>query len=155
LLIPTGASVLDIGSGWGGLALYLADLYSAHVTGLTLSPEQLKVAERRADEKGLNPRVHFRLQDYRALSDTFDRVVSVGRFEHVGLRNYDTFFRVISRSLKPDGIALLHSIGRLDGQSATNSWIAKHIFPGGHVPSLAEVLPPLRSPGSSLPILRS
>ncbi|WP_041301004.1 cyclopropane-fatty-acyl-phospholipid synthase family protein [Hyphomicrobium sp. MC1] len=147
LLVPTGASVLDIGSGWGGLALYLADFYSAHVTGLTLSPQQLKMAERRADEKGLKPRVHFCLQDYRALSDTFDRIVSVGMFEHVGLRSYETFFKVISRSLKPDGIALLHSIGRLDGQSATNPWIAKYIFPGGHMPSLAEVLPAVENSG--------
>lgn len=147
LLVPTGASVLDIGSGWGGLALYLADLYKVHVTGLTLSTEQLKVAERRADEKGLKSHVCFRLQDYRAQSDTFDRVVSVGMFEHVGRRNYDTFFKVISGSLKPDGIALLHSIGRLDGQSATNPWIAKYIFPGGHIPSLGEVLPAVEKSG--------
>ena len=140
--------MLDIGSGWGGLALYLADLYSAHVTGLTLSPEQLKVSERRAEEKGLKSYVHFRLQDYRAQPDTFDRVVSVGMFEHVGLRNYDVFFNVISRSLKPDGIALLHSIGRLDGQSATNPWIAKYIFPGGHIPSLGEVLPAVEKSGT-------
>jgi cyclopropane-fatty-acyl-phospholipid synthase len=141
LLVPPGASVLDIGSGWGGLALYLSDLCQADVTGLTLSPEQLKVSERRATEKNLRPRVHFRLQDYRSLENTFDRVVSVGMFEHVGVKDYGTFFNVVRRSLKDDGIAVLHSIGRLDGKSPTNPWFAKYIFPGSYVPSLAEVLP--------------
>lgn len=147
LLIPTGASVLDIGCGWGGLALYLSDLCGADVTGLTLSPEQMKVAERRANERHLDSHVHFRLQDYRALDNTFDRVVSVGMFEHVGARDYGTFFNVIRRSLKDDGIALLHSIGRLNGKSPTNPWFAKYIFPGSHVPSLAEVLPAIEKSG--------
>jgi cyclopropane-fatty-acyl-phospholipid synthase len=147
LIVPTGASVLDIGCGWGGLALYLASVCGSEVTGLTLSPEQLKVAKQRTLEKGLAQRAHFRLQDYRALSGTFDRIVSVGMFEHVGLSNYDTFFKVVSRSLKPDGIALLHSIGRMDGQSATNPWIAKYIFPGGHLPSLGEILPAVAKSG--------
>ncbi|HVJ76426.1 MAG TPA: cyclopropane-fatty-acyl-phospholipid synthase family protein [Hyphomicrobium sp.] len=141
LLVPPGASVLDIGSGWGGLALYLSDLCQADVTGLTLSPEQLKVSERRATEKKLGPHVHFRLQDYRSMENTFDRVVSVGMFEHVGVKDYGTFFDVVRRSLKDDGIAVLHSIGRLDGKSPTNPWFAKYIFPGSYVPSLAEVLP--------------
>ena len=123
LLVPHGATVLDIGSGWGGLALYIGDLCDADVTGLTLSTEQLKVAERRANKKGLSSHVHFRLQDYRALNETFDRIVSVGMFEHVGLRDYDTFFGVLRQNLKDDGIALLHSIGRLDGKSPTNPWI--------------------------------
>ncbi|HVJ78637.1 MAG TPA: cyclopropane-fatty-acyl-phospholipid synthase family protein [Hyphomicrobium sp.] len=147
LLVSENSRVLDIGCGWGGLALYLAELCGVDVTGVTLSPEQLKVAERRAQEKDLNLRVHFRLEDYRAVTETFDRIVSVGMFEHVGFRNYETFFGMISRSLKPDGIALLHSIGRLDGQSATNPWIAKHIFPGGYMPSLAEVLPAVENSG--------
>jgi cyclopropane-fatty-acyl-phospholipid synthase len=147
LLVPAGASVLDIGSGWGGLALYLSDVCGAEVTGLTLSPEQLKVSERRASERKLGDHVHFRLQDYRALDHSFDRVVSVGMFEHVGARDYDTFFRVVRRSLKDDGIALLHSIGRLDGKSPTNPWFEKYIFPGSHVPSLAEVLPSIEKSG--------
>ncbi|HVZ05703.1 cyclopropane-fatty-acyl-phospholipid synthase family protein [Hyphomicrobium sp.] len=147
MLIPSGASVLDIGCGWGGLALYLSDLCEADVTGLTLSPEQLKVAERRASEKKLDARVHFRLQDYRALESTFDRIVSVGMFEHVGVKCYDAFFDVIRRSLKDDGIAVLHSIGRLDGKSPMNPWFAKYIFPGSYVPSLAEVLPSIEKAG--------
>lgn len=147
LLVSSGASVLDIGSGWGGLALYLSDVCGAEVTGLTLSPEQLKVSERRAAERKLGEHVRFLLQDYRALERTFDRVVSVGMFEHVGIRDYDTFFDVVRRSLKDDGIALLHSIGRLDGKSPTNPWFAKYIFPGSYVPSLAEVLPSIEKSG--------
>ena len=147
LLVPHGATVLDIGSGWGGLALYIGDLCEADVTGLTLSTEQLKVAERQAEKKGLSSHVHFRLQDYRALNDRFDRIVSVGMFEHVGFRDYDAFFGVIQRSLKDDGIALLHSIGRLDGKSPTNPWYTKYIFPGSYVPSLAEVLPVIERSG--------
>jgi cyclopropane-fatty-acyl-phospholipid synthase len=139
--------VLDIGCGWGGLALYIGSLCNAGVTGLTLSAEQLKVAERRARDKGLASHVKFRLQDYRALNETFDRVVSVGMFEHVGLRDYDTFFSVVRRSLKDDGIAVLHSIGRLDGKSPTNPWMTKYIFPGSYVPSLAEVLPVIERSG--------
>jgi cyclopropane-fatty-acyl-phospholipid synthase len=147
LLIPQGAKTLDIGCGWGGLALYIGDLCSANVTGLTLSTEQLKVAERRAAERGLSSHVKFRLQDYRALNETFDRIVSVGMFEHVGLRDYPVFFDVIARSLKDDGVALLHTIGRLDGSSPTNPWFAKYIFPGSYVPSLSEVLPIIERSG--------
>jgi cyclopropane-fatty-acyl-phospholipid synthase len=147
LLVSPGMKVLDIGSGWGGLALYLADLCGAVTTGLTLSAEQLKVATQRAREKGLSSRVGFRLQDYRATSDIFDRIVSVGMFEHVGLCDYDTFFDVMRRSLKDDGVALLHSIGRLDGRSPTNPWFEKYIFPGSYVPSLAEVLPAIEKSG--------
>lgn len=147
LLIQPGVKILDIGSGWGGLALYLADIDGADVTGLTLSPEQLKVAERRAGERGLSSRVHFRLEDYRALQETFDRIVSVGMFEHVGPKDYDTYFDTIWRSLNNDGVALLHSIGRIDGRCATNPWFAKYIFPGSYVPSLAEVLPSIERSG--------
>lgn len=147
LLVPAGASVLDIGSGWGGLALYLSDVCGVDVTGLTLSPEQLKVSERRANERKLDEHVHFQLQDYRGLDHSFDRIVSVGMFEHVGRRDYDTFFNVVRRSLKDDGIAVLHSIGRLDGKSPTNPWFEKYIFPGSYVPSLAEVLPSIEKSG--------
>ena len=147
LLIKPGAKVLDIGSGWGGLALYLADVADAGVTGLTLSPEQLKVAQRRAGERGLSSRVRFHLQDYRALTERFDRIVSVGMFEHVGLRDYETYFNVVRESLEDDGIAVIHSIGRLDGRSAMNPWFAKYIFPGSYVPSLAEVFPAIESAG--------
>jgi len=147
LLVPQGASVLDIGSGWGGLAIYLSDVCRAEVTGLTLSPEQLKVSERRANERKLADHVHFRLQDYRAVDHSFDRIVSVGMFEHVGARDYDTFFGVVRRNLKDDGIALVHSIGRFDGKSPTNPWFERYIFPGSHVPSLAEVLPSIEKSG--------
>ncbi len=147
LLIKPEDKVLDIGSGWGGLALYLADIACANVTGLTLSPEQLKVAQRRASERGLSSHVEFRLEDYRALNDRFDRIVSVGMFEHVGLRDYDTYFEVVRRNLKDDGVALIHSIGRMDGRCAMNPWFAKYIFPGSYVPSLAEVLPAIERAG--------
>lgn len=146
LLIKPGQKVLDIGSGWGGMALYLASVAGADTTGVTLSPEQLKVSQRRAGERGLSSRVRFRLEDYRVLSgETFDRIVSVGMFEHVGLKDYETYFNVVRRNLKDDGIALIHSIGRMDGRSAMNPWFAKYIFPGSYVPSLAEVFPAIES----------
>lgn len=147
LLVPPGASVLDIGSGWGGLALYLSQMCSADVTGLTLSSEQLKVSKNRAKSKGLAPHVHFRLQDYRMLNDRFDRIVSVGMFEHVGPRDYGTFFQVMTRSLKSNGIALLHFIGRLDGKGPMNPWFVKYIFPGSYLPALSEVLPVIERSG--------
>ncbi len=147
LLIKPQAKILDIGCGWGGLALYLADIAGANVTGLTLSPEQLKVAQRRADERGLSSHIEFRLEDYRALNECFDRIVSVGMFEHVGLKDYDTYFDTVRRSLKHDGVALIHSIGRMDGRSATNPWFAKYIFPGSYLPTLAEVLPSIERAG--------
>lgn len=147
LSVPAGASVLDIGSGWGGLALYLSQINGADVTGLTLSGEQLKVSQDRADEGGLASRVHFRLQDYRTLQDRFDRIVSVGMFEHVGPRDYGTFFNVVTQSLKEDGIALLHFIGRLGGRSPMNPWFVKYIFPGSYLPALSEVLPVIEKSG--------
>lgn len=147
LIVRQGAKVLDIGSGWGGMALYLGGIAGAEVTGVTLSPEQLKVSKRRASEKGLAKRIDFRLQDYRALTETFDRIVSVGMFEHVGLKDYETYFKTVRRCLKDDGIMLLHSIGRLDGRSAMNPWFEKYIFPGSYVPSLAEVFPAIEKAG--------
>lgn len=147
LLLFPGASVLDIGSGWGGLALYLAELSQADVTGLTLSTEQRKISDHRARDRGLTSQVQFRLQDYRAVQSTFDRIVSVGMFEHVGKRDYGTFFRIMKSSLKADGIALLHFIGRLDGKSPMNPWFVKYIFPGSYLPSLSEVLPKIETSG--------
>jgi cyclopropane-fatty-acyl-phospholipid synthase len=139
--------VLDIGCGWGGLALSLARDYGAQVTGITLSREQLAEARNRAIAEGLEDRVRFELMDYRAVSQKFDRIVSVGMFEHVGIGHYQTFFDTVARSLAPDGIALVHAIGRSDGPSCTNPWIDKYIFPGGYCPSLSEVLPSVERSG--------
>jgi cyclopropane-fatty-acyl-phospholipid synthase len=145
LLIAPGARVLDIGSGWGGLALYLAEMCGACVTGITLSREQLAASRVRADEKGLT--VDFRLQDYRDLAGTFDRIVSVGMFEHVGVGFYDAFFRTCAKLLDQDGVMVLHSIGRSEGPGVTNPFIAKYIFPGGYIPALSEVLPAVERAG--------
>jgi cyclopropane-fatty-acyl-phospholipid synthase len=136
-------SVLDIGCGWGGMALTLARDYGARVTGITLSEEQLNEARNRAITEGLEDRVRFELLDYRAVDQKFDRVVSVGMFEHVGVGYYRAFFDTVSRCLKPDGVALIHAIGRSDSPGATNPWIAKYIFPGGYCPALSEVMPPV------------
>jgi cyclopropane-fatty-acyl-phospholipid synthase len=141
LLLRPGLRVLDIGSGWGGLALYLARECGADVTGLTLSAEQHKVATRRAAAAGLGDRVRFFLRDYREQTGEFDRIVSVGMFEHVGVNHYRAFFVRLQALLAPDGVALLHSIGRMDGPGATDPWIRKYIFPGGYVPALSEVVP--------------
>jgi len=141
LLLKPGMRVLDVGCGWGGLAMYLAQTAEVHVTGITLSQEQLKVAQDRACEAGLGGRVEFRLQDYREVQERFDRIVSVGMFEHVGTNHYRRFFAKIRDCLEDDGVALLHSIGRADGPSVTNQWIRKYIFPGGYSPALSEVLP--------------
>ena len=138
-----GLEVLDIGCGWGGMALTLAKEFGAKVTGITLSEEQLAAARVRAKEEGLEDRVQFELMDYRAMPRQFDRIVSVGMFEHVGVPHYETFFKTVKRCLKPDGVALIHSIGRFDGPGATNQWIAKYIFPGGYSPALSEVLGPV------------
>jgi cyclopropane-fatty-acyl-phospholipid synthase len=141
LLLEPDMKVLDIGSGWGGLALFLASECGADVTGLTLSTEQLKVAQRRAAQMGLSERVRFHLRDYREETGSYDRIVSVGMFEHVGVNQYPTFFDKVNALLKPDGVALLHSIGRSDGPGTTNPWLRKYIFPGGYSPALSEVVP--------------
>ncbi len=147
LLIRDRQRVLDIGSGWGGLGLYLAEIAGADVTGITLSTEQLQVANARAAEKGLTGSARFQLQDYRDVEGTFDRIVSVGMFEHVGARFYDAYFRRCAELLKEDGVMLLHSIGRSQGPDSTNPWIAKYIFPGGYIPALSEVLPAVERAG--------
>lgn len=141
LLLEPGKSVLDIGSGWGGLGLYLAQATGADVTGVTLSTEQHMRSNARAEEEGLSDRARFNLIDYRKVEGTFDRIVSVGMFEHVGIVHYRDFFAHIRRLLKDDGVALIHAIGRSEGPSATNPWIKKYIFPGGYTPALSEVLP--------------
>jgi cyclopropane-fatty-acyl-phospholipid synthase len=147
LRIAPGARVLDIGCGWGGLALYLAEHAGAQVTGITLSKEQLALARVRAAEKDLAQQVGFRLQDYRDVDETFDRIVSVGMFEHVGVVFYDRYFRACARALADDGVMVLHSIGRSEGPGSTNAWIAKYIFPGGYIPALSEVLPAIERAG--------
>jgi cyclopropane-fatty-acyl-phospholipid synthase len=140
-------TVLDIGCGWGGMALTLARDYGARVTGITLSTEQLNEARARAAAEGLTDRVSFELLDYRAMDRTFDRIVSVGMFEHVGVGFYRAFFDTVARCLKPDGVTLLHAIGRSDGPGFTNPWIAKYIFPGGYCPALSEVVPRVEQSG--------
>jgi cyclopropane-fatty-acyl-phospholipid synthase len=139
LRLAPGMSVLDIGCGWGGMALTLAEDYDVKVHGVTLSTEQLAVAERRARERGLEGRVRFTLTDYRDLRGPFDRIVSVGMFEHVGAPNYLAYFQQVRDLLTPDGIALIHSIGRIDPPAVTSPFIAKYIFPGGSIPALSEV----------------
>jgi cyclopropane-fatty-acyl-phospholipid synthase len=141
LLLRPGQRVLDIGSGWGGLALYLAQACGVDVTGLTLSAEQHAVATRRAAAAGLSDRVRFHLRDYREEGGRYDRIVSVGMFEHVGINHYPTFLAKLHALMAPDGVALLHSIGRMDGPGSTNPWIRKYIFPGGYTPALSEVVP--------------
>jgi cyclopropane-fatty-acyl-phospholipid synthase len=140
-------TVLDIGCGWGGLGLYLAELGGANVTGVTLSSEQHAIANERAAEKGLSEHAHFLLKDYRDVHQKFDRIVSVGMFEHVGISHYDTFFQKCAELLSDNGVMLLHSIGRSEGPNVTNPWIAKYIFPGGYIPALSEVLPAIERAG--------
>jgi cyclopropane-fatty-acyl-phospholipid synthase len=142
-----GLSVLDIGCGWGGMALTLARDYGARVTGITLSTEQLAEAQARAEAEGLADRVSFQLLDYRAADQSFDRIVSVGMFEHVGVFHYRAFFDTVSRCLKPDGVALLHSIGQWDGPGISNPWISKYIFPGAYCPALSEVMSAIEGSG--------
>ncbi|WBV43683.1 cyclopropane-fatty-acyl-phospholipid synthase family protein [Pseudoroseomonas cervicalis] len=139
--------VLDIGCGWGGMALHLAREHGARVTGITLSTEQLEVARARAEAAGLSDRVRFELMDYRDWARPVDRIVSVGMFEHVGIDHYRRFFRTLRGALREDGVALVHAIGRSDGPGSTNPWIAKYIFPGGYSPALSEVLPAVEKSG--------
>ncbi|MCQ0990220.1 SAM-dependent methyltransferase [Jiella marina] len=135
-----GLRVLDIGCGWGGMGLYLARNLQANVVGVTLSDEQLTIANRRAAESGLSDLAEFRLEDYRKTEGPFDRIVSVGMFEHVGVGFYDEYFKRCESVLKDDGVMLLHTIGRYDPPGTTNSYIAKYIFPGGYIPALSEIM---------------
>ncbi|PHK95907.1 SAM-dependent methyltransferase [Pseudoroseomonas rhizosphaerae] len=147
MLDRPGLEVLDIGCGWGGMALHLAREHGARVTGITLSAEQLEVARARAAEAGLADRVRFELMDYRDWTRPVDRIVSVGMFEHVGIGHYRRFFRTLRGALREDGVALVHAIGRSDGPGSTNPWIARYIFPGGYAPALSEVLPAVEKAG--------
>jgi len=147
LRMAPGQDVLDIGCGWGGLGLTLAKLADARVTGITLSSEQLKHARERAAKTGLDSQVRFELRDYRKIEERFDRIVSVGMFEHVGVNHYQEFFDQLYKLLKDDGVALLHSIGRSDTPGITNPFIEKYIFPGGYIPALSEVLPAIERAG--------
>jgi cyclopropane-fatty-acyl-phospholipid synthase len=147
LLIRRGDRVLDIGSGWGGLGLYLAEMTGADVTGITLSTEQLQVSNARAAEKMLSRSARFLLQDYRDVTGPFDRIVSVGMFEHVGVDFYETFFKRCAELLTDDGVMLLHTIGRSTGPDVTSPWITKYIFPGGYIPALSEVFPAIERSG--------
>ena len=157
LRLEPGMNVLDIGSGWGGLGLTLVKDFGARVMGITLSTEQHKVSNERAVEEGLADRVEFRLQDYRKVDGTFDRIVSVGMFEHVGVPHYREYFRSIFRCLKDDGVALLHTIGRSAPPGVTNPWLTKYIFPGGYVPALSETMTAIEKEGlivSDVEVLR-
>jgi cyclopropane-fatty-acyl-phospholipid synthase len=147
LLLKPGQKVLDIGSGWGGLALYLAKLAGVDVTGVTLSTEQHKMSQERAAAAGLGERVRFHLRDYRLQPGPFDRIVSVGMFEHVGAAHYREFFRKAKELLTEDGVMLLHSIGRMEPPGSTNPWLRKYIFPGGYTPALSEVLSAVEDAG--------
>jgi cyclopropane-fatty-acyl-phospholipid synthase len=140
LLLQPGQNLLDIGSGWGGLALYLARLAGVDVTGVTLSVEQQRVSQERARAAGLADRVRFHLRDYREVTGKYDRIVSVGMFEHVGTAHYRQFFAKVRDLLTDDGVMLLHAIGRMAPPGGTNPWLRKYIFPGGYTPALSEVL---------------
>ena len=146
LALSPGQRVLDIGCGWGGLGLTLAQA-GAQVTGVTLSTEQLATARARAQAAGLADRARFELIDYRDVQGRFDRIVSVGMFEHVGRPNYQRYFDRMAELLADDGVAVVHAIGRKDEPNVTNPWVAKYIFPGGYIPALSEVLPAVERAG--------
>jgi cyclopropane-fatty-acyl-phospholipid synthase len=139
LLLNPSHKVLDIGCGWGGLATHIHKTSGAKVTGVTLSEEQIKVANQKVIDENIATHVDFKLIDYRHLDDTFNRIVSVGMFEHVGRKNYQTYFDKIYDSLTDDGVAVVHTIGRADGPGSTDPWTVKYIFPGGYAPALSEI----------------
>jgi cyclopropane-fatty-acyl-phospholipid synthase len=147
LLIQPGMKTLDIGSGWGGLSMTLAKDFGAQMTGVTLSTEQLALAKERAAKAGLADKTDFRLTDYRDLNETFDRIVSVGMLEHVGAPNFRTYFETIAKLLDEDGVALVHSIGKMHGPGATNAFTQKYIFPGGYIPGLSEIVTAIEQAG--------
>ena len=157
LLLAPGQRVLDVGCGWGGMALYLNRVAGVAAHGITLSSEQLAVAQRRAADAGVADAVRFSLTDYRDLTECYDRIVSVGMFEHVGLPNYRRFFETAARLLDDHGVMLLHTIGRADGPGITDSFTRKYIFPGGYCPALSELMPHIERAGlyvTDLEVLR-
>jgi len=147
LLLKPGHRVIDIGCGWGGLALHLARSHGARVTGVTLSEQQWRRACDRAADCDRTTRPTFLLEDYRRVTGRFDRVVSVGMLEHVGMPHYGEFFEAVRSRLHEDGVALIHTIGRTDGPAATDPWVARYIFPGGTIPALSEILPAIERAG--------
>jgi cyclopropane-fatty-acyl-phospholipid synthase len=147
LRIAPGQRVLDIGCGWGGMGLTLARDWGARVTGVTLSTEQHAVARARAAEAGLEGSAEFRLTDYRDVEERFDRIVSVGMFEHVGVPHYREYFRHVREKLADDGVALIHTIGRSCPPGSTNPWLARYIFPGGYTPAMSEVIAAIEKEG--------
>ena len=149
--------ILDIGSGWGSLAIEIAKKSQCEVVGITLSENQLKYSKKKAKEMNLENQVQFKLIDYRQINEKFDRVVSVGMFEHVGRKFYNKYFKQVSNLLKDDGIALIHTIGSVNPPRDPHPWITKYIFPGGYTPSLSEISLPIEKSGliiSDLEILR-
>jgi cyclopropane-fatty-acyl-phospholipid synthase len=149
LLAEPGQKALEIGSGWGGMAMYLSESCGVDITGITLSTEQLKISRERAAKRGLAHSVRFELQDYYYLpaDKSYDRIVSVGMFEHVGRQNYRKFFNKVNDVLADDGVMVLHSIGQPYPALINNPWIEKYIFPGGYIPSIAEVMPAIEKAG--------
>ncbi len=141
LLLNSGLKILDIGCGWGGLSLFIAKNYDCFCHGITLSKNQLNMARDRAIKENMNNLLEYSETDYRNLKNKYDRIVSIGMFEHVGLKNYDQFFKKVSECLKSDGVALIHTIGRIRGPGATDPFLSKYIFPGGYIPALSEILP--------------
>jgi cyclopropane-fatty-acyl-phospholipid synthase len=147
LCIEPGQRVLDVGCGWGGMALHLAREHGAEVLGVTLSEPQLEAARARAEAEGLSGRVRFALMDYRDIGERFDRVVSVGMLEHVGPADLPVYFAKLREVMKDDGVALVHSIGRAGPPAETNGFIKKHVFPGGHLPALSQLAPAVEASG--------
>tara|TARA_B100000579_G_scaffold280791_1_gene232422 strand:- start:250 stop:1437 length:1188 start_codon:yes stop_codon:yes gene_type:complete len=157
LNILPNQKILDIGSGWGTLAIEIANKTKASVTGITLSENQLEYSQKKAKELNLENQVQFKLMDYRQLNEKFDRIVSVGMFEHVGRKFYQTFFNKIFKLLNEDGISLIHTIGSVNPPRDPQPWITKYIFPGGYTPSLSEISRPIENSGlviSDMEVLR-
>lgn len=157
LCLEPGMRVFDIGSGWGSLAMYLAEHADVDVVGVTLSAEQLRVAKARCDDRGLAGRVQFLMQDYREHEGRYDAVVSVGMFEHVGLRNFDAYFNKVAELTAPDGVALIHTIGSIEPPQAINPWIQRYIFPGGYIPANSSTVRAIERAGlatSDIEVLR-
>jgi cyclopropane-fatty-acyl-phospholipid synthase len=147
LLLRPGQRILDIGSGWGGLATYIAQTADVDVTGVTLSKSQHAYSVRHTGELGLTNRVHFLLEDYFQHSGRYERVVSVGMLEHVGAAHFDAYFGKVRDLLEDGGVAVIHTIGRADGPGSPNPWINRYIFPGGYIPALSEIVPSIERAG--------